>query len=213
MTKKAAAVNTKSTPVAAAVEVEIKAPTYTQEQTDQWFNDLGKLAGRARTQYKLYIEKSERLAKGVDKEAMQAEVQKLAAAGDMAKLIPLARELEQADTLLETLETRAAEYKQKYTQAAQMLKIVVDSLEYETDENFDPAAYMIENFATDDQANEIEARKRIEAAKSFEKTTGKKFVSKLDDDVSKIVNRINKEELDALHDEALLINIERTEKA
>ena len=125
----------------------------------------------------------------------------------------LARELEQADTLLETLETRAAEYKQKYTQAAQMLKIVVDSLEYETDENFDPAAYMIENFATDDQANEIEARKRIEAAKSFEKTTGKKFVSQLNDDVSKIVDRINKAELDALHDEALLINIERTEKA
>lgn len=138
--------------------------TYTPEQRTHWLDELGKVAGRARTNCKMLEQKVERIEKGVDKEALHAKVVELASAGKMAEMIPIARELENADTLLDSLHERANEYRTKYNEAMQMLSITVSALEFEVDKDFNPDKYMLKNFPSEAQLAAAMEQSKIEEA-------------------------------------------------
>jgi hypothetical protein len=150
MTKKTVAVKGKEkATVEKAVEM---APAYTPSQWGDWFEEIGKLAGRARTNGKMFAAKQERIKQGVDKEALQAQVVALASAGKITEMLPIARELENADTLLESLNERADEYRTKYIEAMHMLSIIVNHApKFDPITDFDPDKYMLENFPSQGQ--------------------------------------------------------------
>ena len=160
MTKKTDVKN-KATDVAATVET---ATTYTPPQWADWFEEIGKVAGRARTNSKMLDAKLERIEKGVNKDKMQAEVVALATAGKITDMIPIARELENADTLLESLHERANEYRTKRDEAIQMLNIIVSAASYATNPDFDPEKYMLANFPSEAQLAAATEQLKIETA-------------------------------------------------
>lgn len=142
---------------------------YTDEQKARWFNEMGKLAGKARTKFKQFEEKQEKLAAGVDKDALQAKVIELASQGKMAEMMPIARELENADTLVQTWQERSDEYERDYNLAMTMLEIIVQNAKFERVTDFDPDKYMLSNFLSEELADS--AAKAMKTAQGSQSQT------------------------------------------